>query len=166
MPTNYFEKGNRLWELCPPDLMGRPRLIETPEVLVEKIVAYFEWADANPIVKDNIGWYEGQASHEETVSPRAMTVVGCCAHMGVDRQLWYEWRRNRPDLLPVLRWAEDIMYEQKFSGAAAGVLNPMIICRELGLADKNELTSPDGSLTPKPTVIEFVAPQLTADEQG
>jgi hypothetical protein len=33
------------------------------------------------------------------------------------------------------------MYEQKFSGAAAGLLNPNIIARDLGLADKSEIAS-------------------------
>ena len=41
---------------------------------------------------------------------------------------------------------EEIIYNQKFTGAAADLLNPNIIARELGLADKqqNEHTGVDG----------------------
>ena len=33
----------------------------------------------------------------------------------------------------------EIIYTQKFTGAASGFLNPQIIARDLGLADKSEL---------------------------
>lgn len=38
----------------------------------------------------------------------------------------------------------DAIRHQKFTGAAADLLNPMIISRDLGLADKSELSGPDG----------------------
>lgn len=40
--------------------------------------------------------------------------------------------------LVVIARIEDIVYNQKFSGAASGFLNPNIIARDLGLADKTE----------------------------
>lgn len=38
----------------------------------------------------------------------------------------------------------EIIYEQKFTGAAAGLLNPMIIARDLSLRDKSEVSGPNG----------------------
>ena len=40
------------------------------------------------------------------------------------------------------------MTNQKFMGAAADLLNANIISRDLGLADKKDHTSSDGSMTP------------------
>lgn len=40
--------------------------------------------------------------------------------------------------------AEEIIRRQKFEGAAAEFLNANIIARDLGLADKSELTGKDG----------------------
>lgn len=40
--------------------------------------------------------------------------------------------------------AEEIIRRQKFEGAAADLFNPNIIARDLGLADKSELTGKDG----------------------
>ena len=36
-------------------------------------------------------------------------------------------------------WRRQIIYTQKFEGSAAGLLNPNIIARDLGLNDKQEL---------------------------
>ena len=46
-----------------------------------------------------------------------------------------------------------MIYEQKFTGAAAGLLNPNIIARDLGLADKTDHASSDGSMSPQPAVV-------------
>lgn len=43
-------------------------------------------------------------------------------------------------MLAVITQAEAVIYEQKFTGAAADLLNPNIIARDLGLADKKELS--------------------------
>jgi hypothetical protein len=67
-----------------------------------------------------------------------------CLHIGVSHRRWNEWRTDRPDLRDVMEWAEDVIWQQKFSGAAAGLLNAAIVARELGLADKSELTGRDG----------------------
>jgi hypothetical protein len=42
-----------------------------------------------------------------------------------------------------------VIYEQKFTGAAADLLNPNIIARDLGLADKQDHQSSDGTMTPQ-----------------
>ena len=39
---------------------------------------------------------------------------------------------------------EEIIRQQKFEGAAANLLNANIIARDLGLADKAEITGRDG----------------------
>lgn len=50
----------------------------------------------------------------------------------------YKTKPEYKDFFGVITRIERIMYDQKFTGAAAGFLNPNIIARDLGLADKKE----------------------------
>ena len=56
---------------------------------------------------------------------------------------WQDYT-EKDDFSAVTTRIEDIIYEQKFTGAAADLLNPNIIARDLGLADKKEVSGPDG----------------------
>ena len=47
--------------------------------------------------------------------------------------------KGKPDFSEVCADAERVIYQQKFQGAAADQLNPAIIARDLGLADKKEV---------------------------
>ena len=51
---------------------------------------------------------------------------------------------------------------QKFTGASANMLNANIIARDLGLTDKKDLTSSDGTMATKPTII--VSDAKTSEE--
>lgn len=162
MSSNLFQPGNELWKLRPFN-SGPARMITDPKELFDGFVAYFQWCQDNPIEEEVVGWFQGEATTHTVHKMRATTIRGAMAHMGLDWQLWYDWRNSREDLKPVILWAENIMYEQKFTGAAAGVLNPGIIARELGLAEKTDHTSSDGSMTPKPNVIEFLSPEVVSE---
>ncbi|SMP36850.1 terminase small subunit, partial [Shimia sagamensis] len=67
---------------------------------------------------------------------------------------WREWRKSRKDLSSVMTRVEQIIRQQKFEGAAAELLNPNIIARDLGLADKKEI---GGELSVR-TLSDFYAP--------
>ena len=58
-------------------------------------------------------------------------------------------KKDDPNFFRVCQAAEQTIREQKFMGAAAGFFNHAIIARDLGLVDKKDLTSSDGSMTPK-----------------
>src|SRR5690606_675670 len=117
---------------------------EKPDDLWSACVEYFNWVDENPLYKDQLVTFQGAATHEPVAQMRAMTVAGLCLFLDVTRKQWIEWRDTRPDLSDIITRAEAVIYQQKFSGAAADLLNANIIARELGLADKSELTGKDG----------------------
>lgn len=100
--------------------------------------------EQNPLYEDKLVTFQGSATHEPVAKMRAMTIAGLCLFLDVSFETWTEWRRSRPDLSDVISRAEAIIYQQKFSGAAADLLNANIIARDLGLADKSELTGKDG----------------------
>ena len=59
---------------------------------------------------------------------------------------------NGKDFLTVIEEVEKTIYNMQLTGAASNFLNPLIIARNLGLSDKKDLTSSDGTMTPRPNV--------------
>ena len=116
---------------------GRPPKFRTPEDLAEKCEAYFQWVEDNPLHEDKLVTFQGSASHEPVQKMRAMTVAGLCLHLGIGEQTWRDYAA-KPDFSGVTSWADRLIRTQKFEGAAADLLSPNIIARDLGLADKSE----------------------------
>lgn len=65
---------------------------------------------------------------------RAMTLEGLCVFLGINRETWYLYRK-REDFIGVTKHVEEIIYHQKFAGAAAGLLDTRFIARELSMHD-------------------------------
>lgn len=63
--------------------------------------------------------------------------------------------KKAEDFLSVITWAENVIYNQKFEGAAAGIYNANIIARDLGLREgvDNKVTG-NIHLSKEPTVFE------------
>lgn len=139
-----FLPGNRIWELYQDD-RGRPPTFAGPDDLWAAAVAYFEWIEANPLQEAKAFSYEGVVKVEKLPRMRAMTIGGLCLSMGVSTETWRGWKTeghelHRHDLLEIISRVEAVIHEQKFTGAAADLLNANIIARDLGLADKKEMT--------------------------
>jgi hypothetical protein len=134
--------GNQFWKAR--SSHGRKPLFETPEALWDAACEYFEWVEANPLWEDKIISFQGVATHVDVAKMRAMTISGLCIFLDIGRRSWDEYRA-REDFSPVCEQVEQTIREQKFTGAAADLLNPSIIARDLGLADKTELTGKDGA---------------------
>ena len=137
-----FLPGNRFWEAR--SSAGLKPKFADGAALWAACVEYFQWVEDNPLWEDHLVTFQGSAHHEPLAKMRAMTIAGLCLFLDIDIRTWALWRASRPDLIPVVTRAEAVIYAQKFSGAAADLLNANIIARELGLADKSELTGKDG----------------------
>lgn len=146
--TGRFTSGNRWWEAR--SSHGRNPKFDTAEALEDACLQYFAWNEDNPLYKDQLVTFQGQASHEPVAQMRAMTMIGLHMFIGVVRSTWDEWKVSRPDFSAVIEMVETAIYRQKFEGASADLLNANIIARDLGLADKKDLSSTDGTMTPKP----------------
>jgi len=115
------------------------------EMLREDCLEYFEWNHDNPLYAAEKVTFQGEGSTFEVAKMRAMTLIGLCHFIGMSTQRqWRNWKNKdseyfREDLLPVMKWAEEVIYRQKFEGASADMLNSNIIARDLGLADKSKL---------------------------
>ena len=137
-----FAKGNRFWE-ARSSAGPKPKFAD-PEPLWESCAEYFAWVDDNPLMEVKGFAFQGTVTKEQFPKMRAMTIGGLCMFLDVTERQWREWRDSRPDLLPIITRAEAIIYQQKFTGAAADLLNPNIIARDLGLADKVSGPGPNG----------------------
>lgn len=128
-------KGNRFWEAR--STHGRKPLFETPEALWDAACEYFHWVEENPLWEDKVTSFQGVNTHEPVAKMRAMTIVGLCIFLDIDETTWRAYGEKK-DFSPITTRVERIIYSQKFAGAAADLLNPNIIARDLGLTDKHE----------------------------
>lgn len=131
-------KGNRFWEQR--SSHGRDKLFESPKLLWEAATEYFQWCDENPFKEEVLG---SKNEIVELERMRPYTMQGLCRYLGCNTDYFKNFknqeRKDKDDFSPVITDIEQAVYEQKFSGAAAGFLNANIISRDLGLADKKEI---------------------------
>ena len=146
--------GNKFWKAR--SKHGRDRLFESPAALWEACCEYFEWVEANPLYEMKAFAYQGVVVQEPVAKMRAMTIGGLCIFLDIDEVTWRRWREVE-DFCTVVSRAEQIIYQQKFTGAAADLLNPNIIARDLGLADKQDVTTNGESLNKGRTLDDFYA---------
>lgn len=155
--------GNQFWKQRSRHGV-RPTFPEGPEgaqMLLESCQDYFEWCEDNPLYEAKLVSYEGISTLEQVPKVRAFTINGLTLFIDVTDRQWREWRQSRHDLLPVIEWAEKTIRDQKFTAAAAGLLNANIISRDLGLADKTEISGPGGG--PIHSINEEMTPEEAAD---
>lgn len=139
-------KGNQFWQLR--SKHGRGKLFESPELLWEAACEYFQWCIDNPFQKSeakvvNIGDYQSEVQKVNLDVMRPFTMNGLCIYLDCSssyfRAFKSQERENKEDFLTVITRIEEIIYDQKFTGAASGFFNANIIARDLGLTDKKDI---------------------------
>lgn len=138
-----FQKGNKFW--LARSSHGRNPIFSDPEQLRNACYEYFEWVENNPLYEEKIFHAQGVITKDTVTKMRAMTISGLCLFLDICENTWTNYKKH-PDFLSITLEVEKVIYNQKFAGASADLLNPNIIARELGLADKqqNEHTGVDG----------------------
>ena len=130
--------GNKFWEAR--SSHGRKPLFASPEMLWEACVEYFNWMHENPLHEAKAFAFQGDITVEALPKLRAMTISGMCLFLDIDVTTWGDYRR-KDDFSHICSTAEQIIYNQKFQGAAADLLNASIIARDLGLKDQTSTES-------------------------
>lgn len=132
-------KGNKFWEAR--SSHGRNPIFKSPDELWVSCQEYFQWVEDNPLWEDKSFTYQGKVIPNMVAKMRAMTIGGLCIFLDICEKTWANYREDK-DFLQVITRVESIIKNQKFTGAAADLLNPNIIARDLGLRDSNttELT--------------------------
>jgi|SRR6185295_8535347 len=142
-------EGNQFWKLR--SKHGRDKLFETPELLWEAACEYFQWCDDNQFQqaeqrKGNIIIQKGADVGDLDLSPtvdlpkmRPYTLHGLCLYLGCGTAYFRNFKPPNEDFQSIVTRIEETIYNQKFSGAASGFLNPNIIARDLGLRDSKDI---------------------------
>lgn len=135
--------GNQFWKARAKH--GRDKLFETPELLWDAACEYFQWCDENPLYECKAFAFQGDVTLQDMPKLRAYTLDGLFLFLDCTetyfRAFKSQERLNKEDFITVINKIEKTVYNQKFTGAAADLLNPNIIARDLGLSDKSEVKS-------------------------
>jgi hypothetical protein len=136
--------GNKFW--LARSSHGATPVFASPDDLWAACVEYFEWVEDNPLYEMKPFAYQGVVVQEAVAKMRAMTMMGLCNFLDIGTSTWADYR-SRKDFSEVVARVERIMRQQKFEGASADLLNPNIIARDLGLADKQQVSGdPDSPI--------------------
>lgn len=129
---------------------GREKLFKSPDLLWEAACEYFESVISSPLKEQQAFAYQGDVYKDTVEKMRPFTMIGLTLYIGCSSSYLRafkstinakdESKRTDEDekFLTVISNIEDVVYNQKFEGAAAGFLNANIISRDLGLAEKTE----------------------------
>ena len=146
-----FQKGNQFWKQR--STHGRKPTFETPEALEAACYEYFQWIEDNPLRAAELVKYQGKSKVKMIPVMRAMTESGLCIYLDISSESWRNYKSNS-DYVEVTSKVVDVIYNQKFAGAAAGLLNANIIARDLGLTDKQEIQQAVSITKIEKTVID------------
>lgn len=135
-----FQQGNNYWEIR--SKHGRKKIFETPEIMWEAFCGYLKWCEDNPLYETKPFAYQGDVILTKVPKMRAPTMKQLCIFLGVNEAYFRTFVHQLPEgeieFNTVIKKIEDVLYSQKFQGAAADLLNPNIIARDLGLVDKSD----------------------------
>ncbi|AZA91167.1 Uncharacterised protein [Chryseobacterium nakagawai] len=135
--------GNQFWKMR--SKHGREKLFETPEELWAAACEYFQWVEDNPLQETKVFQHQGAIVTEKVPIMRAMTLRALCFYLNCDESYFRKFKstitEDKKDFFTVIANIETVIYNQKFEGAAGNLLNANIISRDLGLADKKEVSA-------------------------
>ena len=158
-------KENQFWKAR--SSHGRKPIFESAEELWNACVEYFEWVEENPLYEDKVFHFQGSVIHEPMAKMRAMSVVGLCNYLVITEPTWRNYKvKDKSDegFFGICTRVESIIKQQKFEGAAAELLNPAIIASDLGLKNKIDHSSEDGTMSPTGKGLDsFYADQPDAE---
>lgn len=112
---------------------------------MEACYEYFKWCEDNPLME--VDYRGSQLTKIELPKMRAYTIQGLTCFLDVNTLYFNGFEDDlkgkkdeiSKDFNKVITHVKEIIYNQKFIGAAAGFLNPNIIARDLGLSDKSDV---------------------------
>lgn len=177
-------KGNQFWKIR--SKHGRDKLFKSPKLLMQAAIEYFEWCDKNPwikkeqlkqpkVIKEKDGSQRVEAI-ADIPTARPYTLSGLCIYLGVHSTYFNEfkeglkpkegdkWSRKNKDFSQVVHAIEEIIRTQKYEGAAVGAFNASIIARDLGLTEKQDVTSGGKPIKSNRLEVEIVLPKEDDEE--
>jgi len=155
-----FQPGNQLYQLREKDQGTRPFMFEFPEELIREFNKYAKHKHENP-ERIHTPTASDPTLHTEKYLP--LTMQGFAAFLGIARQTLTAWSKDGHHLADAVGRIKTVCEASQLEGAMIGKYNAPIVIRNLGLGDKVDHTSSDGSLK-APSKIELIAPKMDNDD--
>lgn len=121
---------------------GRPKKIESPNLLLDLFKEYQQYCKDNPIFKEDYVGKDAMRVHRELERP--LTWVGFECFLS-DREIIQDlgdYESNKEgryeDFAAIISRIKKYIEHDQFTGAAVGIYQQNIIARKLGLVDKQE----------------------------
>ena len=157
--------GNQFWKER--SKHGRDKIFATPKLFWEEACAYFESIDNNPFYKIeaktiNIGDFQSKVELAKLPVMKPYTIQGLCRYLDTNTHYFNELEESvkgkedeaSKEYSAILTRVREIIYEQKFSGAAANFFNAMIISRDLSLKETADVNH--SGVSAGPIMVEIV----------
>lgn len=129
---------------------GRERKY-TPARLLKIANEYFDWVLKNPLKEQQLFHYQGSVVSKKVNKMRPFTLEGFCNYADIVLNTFKNYekteitddmtdkaRKTANDFLIVTARIRQVIDNQQFEGAAAGLLNQNIIASKLGLLNRVE----------------------------
>lgn len=136
--------------------MGIKPYFPNPEMLWAGASEYFDFVEANPLFEAKVFCNKDGILDADVPKMRAMSVRGLCVYLDISTACWSDYTK-REGFEYVCEKIENVIWVNKFEGAAAGLLNATMIIRDLGLKESTEISGPNGG------PIETVGAKITYD---
>lgn len=134
---------------------GRPPK-HNPTTLWEKFVEYVEHSINNPARTEQPF---GTGFIVVGSAERPLTLLGFYLFAGIDRTTFARYEESE-DFRTITTRIRDVIFSQKFDGAARGIFKDNLIARDLGIGERLDIA---GSFDPsKPIRVEFGKGNLNA----
>ena len=110
----------------------------TPEELLKKANQYFLWCVNNPMQKEEILKYKDTYERVNISVLRVYTIEGFCTFADLHSNSFYEYCK-KSQYLGITTYIRNVIYTQKFEGAAGGFFKENLIIRDLKLKDTSDI---------------------------
>ena len=124
---------NQFWKLR--SKHGRELIFSSPTILWEACCEYFEATDARKWKRVEIHGKDPVEFKIDVETPYTWT--GLYLFLDISHQTWVDYEK-REGFVETTARVRNIIYTQKFEGAAVGAFNANLIAKDLGLADRVE----------------------------
>jgi len=146
-------KEAKFWEAR--SSFGRKPVFKTPQQLFKACMEYIEWVHDNPFYEYKVcGTHLGEPVIDYIPKKRPLTLGSLMIFLDISLMTWGEYRKNKGEGFSyVTEVIDEMIRQQKFTGAAAGFFNTQIIARDLGLVDRQDVTSGGEKLQNQSVVV-------------
>lgn len=174
MPNPEYTLGNEFWKIR--SRVGPPLLFGDAELLTQAAFEYFEWVDTHPLYRYELlrgGEMAGQVVAVRMARP--YTLAGFCLYCGVTTNYFHQMRQDAmqkddKEMSNAMKMIDQTILTQKFEGAASGIFNANFIARDLGMADRTDMTTKGQNINQPnitinmPTQLNITLPSNTDGE--